>query len=64
MPMLPEVDDSNSRVLVTAREPKGPKRAGDKGSMGDQALQDAMMIIVLAWAVLFLLAFSLRGHNI
>lgn len=50
--------------LVTGREPKGPKRAGDPGSTGDRALMDAIFLIVAAWAVLFLLGFSLRGFNI
>ncbi|GIH29363.1 hypothetical protein Aph01nite_76730 [Acrocarpospora phusangensis] len=50
--------------LVTSREPKGPTRAGDPGSIGDQALKDALIIIVAAWAVLFFLGFSLRGFNI
>jgi hypothetical protein len=51
-------------VLTVAREPKGPKRAGDPGSTGDQALMDALIIVLLAWALLFFLAFSLRRHNI
>ncbi len=50
--------------LVTSREPKGPKRAGDPGTPGDLALRDAICLIVAAWVVLFFLGFSLRGFNI
>lgn len=47
-----------------SREPVGPKNAGSKGSVGDTALMDAIAIIVIAWVVLFFLAFSLRRHNV
>lgn len=50
--------------LVTSREPVGPKVAGSKGSPGDQALMDAVLVVALAWAVLFALVFSLRRYNI
>jgi hypothetical protein len=63
MPMATE-DERQGNPLVTAREPKGPKRASDKGSVGDVALMDALLIVGIAWAVLFLLAFSLRRHNV
>ena len=53
-----------SSPLTLTREPKGPKRAGDPGSLGDQALKDAITIILVGWALLFLLAFSLRKHNV
>lgn len=49
--------------LKVSREPVGPKRAGDKGSVGDVALMDAIAIVVAAWLILFLLAFTLRNHN-
>lgn len=61
MPMGTESDEPN-RLNVT-REPKGPVRAGAKGTRGDQALMDAILIVVIAWAILFFLAFSLRNHN-
>ena len=51
-------------TLVTSREPISHKRAGDKGSTGDQALMDALIMVGIAWALLFGLAFSLRSHNI
>jgi hypothetical protein len=57
-------ESSTNPTLVTSREPITPKRAGEKGSTGDQALTDALIMVGIAWAVLFFLAFSLRGHNI
>lgn len=50
--------------IVSTREPVGPKTAGDKGTPGDMAVMDAVMIVGAAWLVLFLLVFSLRRHNI
>lgn len=62
MGMATEPD--NLQTLNVSREPKAPKRAGDPGSMGDKALKDAILILVVAWALLFLLAFSLRKYNV
>lgn len=53
-----------SSPLVTSREPVGPKSAGDKGSLGDQALMDALLIVGIGWAILLFLVFSLRSFNI
>ena len=50
--------------LVTSREPKGPKNAKSKGSVGDVALMDSLIIIGAAWLILFLLYGSLRHHNV
>lgn len=44
------------------RDPKA--QVEGKGSIGDKALMDAIMIVVLAWAVILFLAFSLRHHNV
>lgn len=63
MPMGIE-DERQGRPIVTSREPVGPKGPGSKGSPGDVALMDAITIVVIAWAILFILAFSLRRHNI
>lgn len=65
--MAGSVQVENSRIggtLMTSREPVGPKRAGDKGSTGDQAVMDAVLIVGACWAFLLLLAWSLRNHNI
>lgn len=50
--------------LTLTREPKSRKGPGTPGSLGDQALTDAITAIVIGWALLFLLAFSLRKHNV
>jgi hypothetical protein len=63
MPMGTE----NERVgadLTVSREPKGPKRSGDKGTVGDQAVMDAIIIIGICWLVVFSVWFSLRSHNV
>lgn len=46
------------------REPSGPKRAGDKGTPGDVALMDAVMLVGACWVFLFFIFFSLRRHNV
>lgn len=63
MPMGIEAERVGNPI-VTTREPVGPKRSGDKGSMGDRALMDAIVIVVAAWAVLLVLAFTLHRHNV
>lgn len=64
MPGSMKTEAEGAPPLATSREPKGPKRAGDPGTMGDQAFKDAIVLIVLAWLVLLLLGWSLRGFNI
>lgn len=64
MPGQMKTEAEGAPPLNTSREPKGPKRAGDPGTMGDQALKDAVILIVLAWVVLLFLGFSLRAFNI
>ena len=56
--------DGFSKPLVTSREPVGPVHAGDKGSVGDRALMDAVFMVGGAWVIIFFLTFSLRGFNI
>jgi hypothetical protein len=57
-------DERLGSPIQTTREPVGPKKVGDKGSKGDMAVMDAVLIVAAAWLVLFLLAFTLRRHNI
>lgn len=64
MPGSMKRETEGAPPLVTSREPKGPKRAGDKGSMGDQALMDGLAIVIGCWVLLFVLMFSLRSFNI
>lgn len=59
-----DTTESTMRPLVTAREPVGAKEPGDPGSKGDQALKDALAVIIAGWALLFILAWSLRRHNV
>jgi hypothetical protein len=63
MPVATE-SERIGRPITTTREPVGPKNAGSKGSPGDQALMDAVTIVLIAWLILALLGFSLRRHNI
>ena len=46
-----------------AREPSKRPRNG-KGSIGDKAFMDAVIIVVVAWLFLLFLAYSLRNHNV
>lgn len=51
-----------TKALNPEREPVGTNRmAGDADkSMGAMAVNDALIVIVLAWVVFFALTFSLR----
>lgn len=62
MPFGVEPEQTNN-VLKVTNQPVGPKNAASKGSIGDTALMDAVAIVIGAWVVLFLIAFSLRRHN-
>jgi len=50
--------------LTVSKEPVGPKVAGSKGSNGDMAVTDAVIIVAIAWLILFGFSFSLRAHNV
>lgn len=63
MPMATE-DARQGRPAIFAREPVGPKNAASTGSPGDQALMDALIIVGIAWVIVFMLSFSLRNHSI
>lgn len=47
-----------------ARDPSRKRPETGKGSIGDQAFMDAVIVIAVAWLILFALAFSLRSHNV
>lgn len=51
-------------TLVTERIPVGPEDTKKSKTDGDRAVTDALIIVLLAWAVLFFLIFTLRRHNI
>lgn len=64
MPGGMRTEPEGAPPLATSREPKGPTRAGDPGTMGDQALKDAIVLILAAVVLLLALGWSLRGFNI
>ena len=57
-------DTRQGQPIIVSREPVAPKTAGDKGTPGDVALMDAVMIVGAAWLIVFFLAYSLRRHNV
>ena len=60
--MAVENETPPAKVLNFKREPKGTNRmAGDADkSIGDKASTDALIIVCVAWFIVFALAFSLR----
>ena len=62
MPIMTE--EAQGMRLVTSREPVGPAVKGAPGSAGEMAVRDALIIIGIAWLILFFLTFSLRAHNV
>jgi hypothetical protein len=63
MPMGQEPERLGS-PLQTTREPQGPVKPGGKGSMGEQACNDALLMIGACWLLFFILVFSLRRHTV
>lgn len=64
MPILEEMTGGPPN-LATSREPVSPtKKNKEDRSVGAQALNDALIMVGIAWVILILLAFSLRTHNI
>jgi hypothetical protein len=57
-------DPSGRPNLTISREPVGPRTPGAKGTNGDRALMDGLIIVGVAWAFLFFFVFSLRAHNV
>lgn len=57
-------EDVQRPNLVISREPEATKPADGSKTVGDQALQDALILVVIAWVILILLFVSLRRHNI
>jgi len=67
MPLLSEPETGAPPLAGTKGNPAhDPKRKDkeSKGSIGDKALMDAIIIVVAAWALLLFLAYSLRHHNV
>ena len=66
MPMGTEQEKVASLVGTKenpAREPRKRPPTG-KGSMGDVALMDSVIIVAVAWLFLLWLMWSLRSHNV
>lgn len=63
---MPTVKDMAGEVrsLTVSRDPVDPQSIQKSKSIGDQAVMDAVVIVLIAWAVLFALAWSLRSHNV
>lgn len=57
-----EEPTKNPPNLATSNEPTVAKTPTK--NIGDQALRDALILVIGAWLVLFFLVFSLRGHNL
>jgi hypothetical protein len=46
-----------------AREPRKRPSTG-KGSIGDVAFRDAVILVIVAWIVVLFLMYSLKSHNV
>lgn len=64
--MVTEDEKSFNLVGTRGNNARDPKRASKegKGSIGDKALMDSIVIVAFAWALLVFLAYSLRHHNV
>jgi hypothetical protein len=66
MPMQKE-DVPTTNLVGTPGNPApepSAKRKEPRGSLGEVAFKDAVIIVLIAWAVLVFLAWSLRSHNV
>jgi hypothetical protein len=59
---VPAKDDTSLNQRDT--DPKARKSMLSDGTIGSDAFRDGVVIVLIAWAVLFLLPYSLRHHNI
>ena len=68
MPMATEHSTDSPPIKGTAanpaRDPSRNQPADGKGSIGDIAFRDALIIVGIAWAVAIFIALSLRNHNV
>lgn len=69
MPATMQQNDADVRNPLTgtsekpARDPKVMAKSG-RGSIGDKAFMDGIIIVCIAWAILIFFYWSLRHHNI
>lgn len=59
-----KVVDLKGTPANPSRDPKKLLASGNKGSIGDTALMDAVLIVALCWIGLIGLWTSLRHHNV
>lgn len=59
-----KVVDLKGTSANPSRDPKKILSQGNKGSIGDKALMDAVLIVALCWIGLLGLWVSLRNHNV
>ncbi len=65
MPTATEPDKVTYLVGTDKNPARDPKvKAEGKGSIGDKALMDSLIIVIGAWILLAFLAYSLRHHNV
>lgn len=62
--MATETETPTGRTLSLKREPKASNRiAGENDkSIGENAVNDALIIVFISWGIVFALAFSLREY--
>lgn len=62
--MATKTEEVPDRALNTKREPKGTNRmVGDRDkSDGAKAVNDALIVVAIAWLILVVLVFSLREY--
>lgn len=63
MPTATE-DSTGAPRLAQGRDPKWKPADSGKGSVGDRALTDGLIIVGIAWGIVFFLMLSLNAHNV
>lgn len=61
VPGAPILAGNNPQAMTKVRAGKAFAKSG---SIGEQAMMDAVIVVVVAWLFLFFLSFSLRHHII
>lgn len=63
MPSL-KSEERQFQRLATTREPAGAPETTTPETEANQAVTDAVIIIAACWVLLFILAYSVRRHNV
>ena len=71
MPLAAENEPGRNALLgmpdnmnIPGRRSKAGSALKGDGSIGDVAFRDGILIVLGAWVLLFLLAYTLRHHNV